>query len=240
MALNAKWDRLMSLRPDLAIVPECASPPVLTRRMGAAPAASMQWVGTNPNKGLAVFAFGDFSISRYVAGETGQPLFLPVQVGGPHCFNLLGSWAFNHRSRGEQVCTARATRKALEDLQGFLTDAETVVAGDLNNSIVWDRPLARNKFSEIAAHLRSLGLVSAYHGFNASAFGCEPHPTYFFRKGQLAYHIDYCFIPRDWDVALVEVGEKAEWIAASDHVPLTITCHPPSRSRSAESPHHSG
>lgn len=230
MALHAKWDRLVSLRPDIAIVPECACPEVLAKRSNGELPASSIWAGSNPNKGLGIFAFGDYTVARCSASSTPQPVFLPAKVRGPNSFNLLGCWAFNHRSRGDAVTAAGATRKALTDLGTFLAADDLVVAGDFNNSTVWDRPTAHNRFGAIAADLAALGLVSAYHAHRDQGFGAEREPTYYHCRGSRAYHIDYCFLPRGWSVSSVEVGKRAQWITASDHVPLTVTCLPPARS----------
>src|SRR4051812_7895168 len=63
MAVHRKLDLLVeSLRPDIAIIPECATEDVLRRKGGLLlPDFSMAWVGTNPNKGLGVFGFGEYS-----------------------------------------------------------------------------------------------------------------------------------------------------------------------------------
>jgi hypothetical protein len=76
MALHAKWDRLMSLRPDVAIVPECAGPAVLCKRRGAAEPCSFEWDGHNQNKGLGVFAFGEYTLARDARFDGGHQIFL--------------------------------------------------------------------------------------------------------------------------------------------------------------------
>ncbi len=40
----------------------------------------------------------------------------------------------------------------------------------------------------------------------------------------VSFHIDYCFIPRDWakDIRGVTVGGFHDWIAESDHMPVTV------------------
>ncbi len=41
---------------------------------------------------------------------------------------------------------------------------------------------------------------------------------------KVSFHIDYCFIPRDWakDIRGVTVGGFHDWIAESDHMPVTV------------------
>lgn len=63
MALDRKVDALLALRPDIAIVCECAEPERLRLRskspwMQGEPV----WIGRNPHKGLAVFAFNGYAV----------------------------------------------------------------------------------------------------------------------------------------------------------------------------------
>ena len=64
MALDRKVETLLALKPDIAVVSECAEPGRLRQR-GAA-----RWfegervcIGRNPHKGLAVFAFNGFPVN---------------------------------------------------------------------------------------------------------------------------------------------------------------------------------
>jgi hypothetical protein len=47
MALHKKWNRLTSLRPDVAIIPECADPNIIGARRKAPLECDSQWVGDN-------------------------------------------------------------------------------------------------------------------------------------------------------------------------------------------------
>lgn len=222
MALHAKWDRLVSLRPDVAIVPECADPAVIWKRRGASEPCSFAWGGRNQNKGLGVFAFGDYSLVRDQRFDVGHEIFLPVHVRGPMSFKLLGVWAFNHRATSDNGRLPAPTLAAIEHYAGFL-ERDSVVAGDFNHSTVWDRPAGHaSNFGHIAARLCELGLTSTYHRAHGADFGGEAHSTHFFRKGPLEYHIDYCFAPHAWSLSSVAVGSRQDWIADSDHAPLCI------------------
>jgi endonuclease/exonuclease/phosphatase family metal-dependent hydrolase len=70
-----------------------------------------------------------------------------------------------------------------------------------------------------------MDLVSAYHEFNSENHGRETRPTYYFLwKEDRPYHIDYCFLPRDWmkRVSRVEIGTYEDWKSHSDHRPLLV------------------
>ena len=67
--------------------------------------------------------------------------------------------------------------------------------------------------------------MSAYHEWNAEAHGREKTPTYYFLwKEDRPYHIDYCFVPRNWlpRVRHVEIGSFDAWKSHSDHRPLLV------------------
>ena len=55
MALHRKFEALLSLKPDVAVISECAEPARLAARLDLSDLASPAvWIGRNPQKGLAV------------------------------------------------------------------------------------------------------------------------------------------------------------------------------------------
>ena len=72
MALHRKFDALMALRPDLAVISEAAEPGRLLDRAPALAEASLVWVGRNPHKGLLLAGFGttrlEFNRRRHDGG----------------------------------------------------------------------------------------------------------------------------------------------------------------------------
>ena len=221
MSLHTKWDRLLSLRPDVAIVAECAEPSIFWSRRKCDPQCAVQWVGDNPHKGLGVFAFRGFSIKRDDCYDPRFKQFLPVNVSGDVNFGILAVWAFNGRTRPAINSYGAATMAALDHYQRFLSTKPCVVAGDFNHSKRWDHD---GSFSATTSRLGELGLASAYHEHASLPYGAELEPTLFFRKGLLEYHIDYCFVPRSWTTREVIVGKRADWIDTSDHAPVIVTC----------------
>ena len=58
MALHRKRAALHTLKPDVAVLSECASPERLAERLGAdGLSCDPVWIGANRDKGLAVLAF---------------------------------------------------------------------------------------------------------------------------------------------------------------------------------------
>jgi hypothetical protein len=91
MSLHTKWDGLLNLRPDIAVIAECAEPSVLWSKMKYEPVCEVQWIGDNRNKGLAVFAFTGFSLERDNSCDTNFKHFLPVNCLGKTQFSSSGS-----------------------------------------------------------------------------------------------------------------------------------------------------
>jgi exodeoxyribonuclease-3 len=63
MALHRKFDAMLRLQPDIAVICECAEPKRLQELADSfGLGANTVWVGDNPNKGLAVFAFNGYAV----------------------------------------------------------------------------------------------------------------------------------------------------------------------------------
>ena len=225
MSLHTKWDFLVNLRPDLAVIAECAEPSILWSKLKYEPVCDVQWVGDNRNKGLGVFAFTGFSLERDHCYDSNFKQFLPVNVSGKPSISLLAVWSFNGRRKDAPRCSYSAeTISAIDYYKQFLGTCHSVIAGDFNNSVVWDHQSKAYNFSAIASRLNQIGLTSAYHDFKGVSFGAELDQTLFFRKSALEYHIGYCFIPQCWNVNDVVVGRREQWIGISDHAPLLVDC----------------
>lgn len=71
-----------------------------------------------------------------------------------------------------------------------------------------------------------LGLQSVYHEHNGERQGAETRPTFYLHRNLAKpYHIDYFFaLPSMFEASLrVTVGDSADWLAVSDHMPITLT-----------------
>lgn len=232
-ALHRKFDRLLALAPDVAVVPECATPDILRRKGGALPFDDCDWEGSNPNKGLGVFTFGPWRLRRHASWRREHHVFLPLELrSGARPVNLLATWAFNHRVPPEIAPVPRTTAEIIAHHADFLQgDALPLVAGDFNSNAIWDRP-AKRAFADTDAALAALGLSSLYHAVRGERFGEETLPTHWWQRRAIQpYHIDYVYAPTAWarqatlpaTASQVWVGPVTEWLAWSDHAPLVIT-----------------
>jgi exodeoxyribonuclease-3 len=98
MAAHKKIALLQQFAPDLAILPECASPEVLVAKCPEFTFIDAQWVERSRHKGLGVFSFGEVRLSRVRSLDPRYEMFLPLTVTGPRCFNLLAVWALNFQA----------------------------------------------------------------------------------------------------------------------------------------------
>ncbi len=201
MALYEKFDQLLSLRPDVAIIPECASPEKDAQEERHLPCSSREWIGFNENKGLGVFSFNGVKVSRHGSFSENFKLYLPVVVSGPCDFHLLGVWMAD--ARRIPTGTNNQPKDAVEFYREFLTAKPSVVAGDFNYCIPRDE-------------LKEMGLRSA-NGLWTS--GTHYHKR---KLDRPPFAVDYMFVPRRGALHLsrFKLGDKHEWIRHSDHVPL--------------------
>ena len=230
MALDRKFDALLEIEPDIAIVCECAEPMRLRARAGMDRLEhDPVWIGTNPNKGLAVFAFNGYRARLSKPYYRTLQYIAPVHVSGPVECNLLAVWAQNASGGGLRKNKAGPLHVALTRYKRFLGDRPAIVAGDLNNNAIWDKPGWRINHTTKVAMLEALGLVSAYHAIRRESQGRETVPTLYWRdrrKDGPTYHIDYVFLPHYWidRVKTLHLGTFEDWCGSglSDHVPIII------------------
>jgi exodeoxyribonuclease-3 len=230
MAFDRKLPALLALEPDLAVISECAEPERLRARLArGALSGEPVWIGDNPHKGLAVFAFNGYRVELAESYRPSLRFVAPVRVGGPLAFGLLAVWAQNLSGGISRKRQPGPLRLALSHYRAFLGAGPAMVAGDFNNNVTWDRPGWRINHAEALARLTAAGLVSAYHAHRGEPPGAETLPTLYWRdrrKDGPTYHIDYVFLPRLWLPRLraVSLGDFENWCGTglSDHVPVTV------------------
>ncbi len=216
MAFARKQGALLELRPDVAVIPECAS------EIGASP-ERWAWVGLDRHKGLGVVSYGDYKVSLDRDHDDDPKLrwAAPIAVTGRQTFFLLAIWA--QRPYREPVY------RALERYRNQLTAGPAVIAGDFNQNTIWDSPNRTHNHGRNVTLMEELGMVSAYHHHFEVAHGAERDSTHYWRyqtKTKSIFHIDYCFLPKSWlkSVSSVQMGNVSDWIdnRLSDHVPLVV------------------
>lgn len=198
--------------PDVAVLPEfgihpAVAPPDLECQLLSA--------GVSEERGLAVAAFGDWTVS--VADLPGEfpPTLLPVEVAGPRPFRLLAVWANLTPPRAEHPVVEFA------DAHRDWFEGPVVVAGDFNTGGAWEGLRPGLDHYAVLSALAQRCLRSAYHHDRGVEQGQEPEPTFWMHRHQdTAHHIDHVFVPVSWPIASVTVGGFDDWSRYSDHAPM--------------------
>jgi exonuclease III len=213
-SLARKLDPLLRLEPDVAVVQECEED------LRVPDGYSYAWRGNNPRRGLGVLLRNDeVNFESFARSE--WTYFVPIALPALR-IRLLATWAYNHRANRFGAAYVGNPLVVLRDpsLSAWLREGRSIVAGDFNNSVVFERPSV--KFAQIDGCLRDLRLESAYHLSSGEKLGQEKLPTFFPKNQGRACHIDYCFVHESLTVESVSVPQCAEWRCYSDHVPVIV------------------
>jgi len=213
---------LKKFRPDIIILQEITDP----KREND---DHFVWVPSRRTveKGVAVISSDDLKMSFYPVSKDLPEIFMPIRVTGKVAFNLLAVWTLDEKNY------AGSFGPVLTEYHDFLT-SPSIIAGDFNSS-----PKVRVKNKDFdhpwleGVLDQKLGLVSAYHTHNQIQPGKEtPDRSTFFMYGHRdrAFHLDYCFVPKNWTIDDAKIGSYDEWCNKekigteqwSDHCPLIV------------------
>jgi exodeoxyribonuclease-3 len=223
--LDKKMERLQSMRPDIAIVPECSKSIMQTLQHEG---FSGFWSGGDYlPKGLGVLWKEGWKATRIGqpdASESFDRWIVAFEVQGPENFTLIAVWSQNDE---QGVCGyVRQIHRAFNTHPEWFTRGPVIVAGDFNSSGLWDEKCAPENHAKLVQFLSGHGLVSAYHFKSGEEHnGKESQPTFHQTKNiAMPFHIDYIFLPQDWTRRIqgVEVGHPTQWLEYSDHCPVTV------------------
>jgi len=229
MAMHRKLPAIRSLNADIVVLPEVARPDVVASKTPDFDPSLLVWRGSNRNKGLGVLAnSAEWQLTIDDSYDPANEIVMPVRVRGPIDFNLLAVWSLRVDGKNPRNDVPGTVLRAIESAERFCSEMPLVVAGDFNNSAIWDRPGNMNNMAAIDAALGELGLASAYHVAVDRLLGHEDDATLYWRdrkKDGHRYHIDYIYLPKTWFDRSVRffVGGYDDFVATklSDHVPLS-------------------
>lgn len=220
-ALRRKTAAVDALGADIVVVQECENPATTIDMVYADWAGRHVWAGNNKHKGIAVFARNGAAIERLGWDDDGLAQFLPVRIDDR--FDLLAVWTKSvvpstYAYIGQFWLYLQRHRTAL--------GPDTLICGDFNSNANWDRGTRHWNHSDCVRELEAAGFVSLYHLVAGDAQGAESCPTYYqYRHATKPYHLDYVFthrsrVPLGWSG--LSVGDPAEWLALSDHMPVIV------------------
>lgn len=237
-ALRRKLSEADSLRADILVVQECEDPALSTPAYKKW-AGSYLWVGESKNRGIGIFPRNghrveklDWSGSFSVPGLFSKSealnwstedlrLFLPFTINSD--FTVLAVWT---KGRNEEVFGYIGQFwKYLQIHRDDLRLPKTVILGDFNSNVCWDKPDRWWNHTDVVSELSEMGFKSQYHRVFEEEEGSETCPTFFLQRNrEKAYHIDYVFTSSDFaEECNLQLGQHDEWISISDHVPLTLS-----------------
>ena len=224
MAFRKKMHALSAYKADIHVISECEHPDKIDFLTKRATPVDRVWVGDNPNKGLAIFSFGQYKLSLHKSYNSAIKLIAPILVtGGDIDFTLFAVWANNPADKdGTYV---EQTWKAIHYYAPLLKKQPVILAGDFNSNTIWDRKRRISNHSNVVTHLQQRGIESAYHLFHKQQQGKEKHPTqYMYRHKDKPYHLDYCFASKELTAGLdlVKIGSHKKWAPFSDHMPVIV------------------
>lgn len=209
----------LTLNPDILVVPECGKTAMAQQELGIVCPSSAEWIGHMPTKGLGVFSFGDYTISRAGFYNTNHRFVLPLEVHGPLSFLLLAIWTKPDENRSY----VKPLVEAWKEYAPYINGRDVLIAGDFNASVIF--PGKPNyHFSVFLNLVAEIGVRSLYHETTNEPYGNEKAPTFFmYRRRDRSFHIDYMFAGAGLRSRLksFRVGAYQDWVAHSDHMPLS-------------------
>lgn len=224
MAFRKKAFHVLEINPDILIVPECENPEKLIFPVNTKQPNSIFWAGTNPHKGIGIFAYNNFSFKVDKNYIEDIKYFIPLKVSAPGIeFNLLAIWANNPKDPDGRY--VEQVWKGIQHYKKLIKRSNTILAGDFNSNKIWDADHRKWSHSSVVNELGKYGISSAYHHHFCEYHGMEKGNTlYMYRHINKPYHIDYCFLSEDYikKIKSVEIGEFDKWIKHSDHLPLIV------------------
>jgi len=222
MAFRRKAQFVLQLKPDILIVPECENPEKLIFPKNIPVPNDLLWFGSNPNKGLGIFSFGNYKFKKLDCHNDDLRLIVPLEVSnGENKFNLIAIWANNTNDKKNQY--VGQIWKALSHYDDLLNQQSSILIGDFNSNSIWDQPRRIGNHTHVVEKLIEKDIYSCYHNHFGFEHGKEKHSTlYMYRDNKKGYHIDYCFASKDFIDKLisVKIGNYKKWGKYSDHMPV--------------------
>ena len=225
-ALRKKVGAIDRLESDLLVIQECEDPSRSTKEY-ATWAGDYLWHGLSKNKGIGVFSrASSIQLSRLDWQDDALQSFLPCTINNQ--LVVVGVWTKyanspNFRYIGQLW-------KYLKLHKERLASGPFIICGDLNSNTRWDEWDRWWNHTDVVREIEELGGISVYHNDFSEEQGNETRYTLFHRRSsETKYHIDYSFVERSLLVpGSSAIGDHAEWIGHSDHMPLTFSIDLPS------------
>lgn len=223
-AYRIKADLILAHHPDILVVQECEHPDKYVYSPTYKRPDSQSWYGDSRHKGICIHSFNDYKVELMQHFNPKFRYILPFRVTGHgQTFTLFAIWAMSNKENYDARYIGQVWL-AIDYYADLLKDS-TILIGDFNSNKIWDYKKRVGDHSDVVKKLADNNIHSIYHRHFEIEQGKEKHPTFFLQRNlNKPYHIDYCFASGNIldKVQNVEIGVFENWIAYSDHTPLTV------------------
>ena len=223
-AFRIKNKKILTLNPDIIIVPECENEKKLQFGKLTPKPNDFFWYGDSENRGIGVFSYSEYRFKIHESFNPGFRYIIPLKVTGKNVsFLLFAIWAMNNKDNREARYIGQIWFAI--NYYSHLLNGLTILIGDFNSNRIWDYKDRVGNHSDVVDKLKEFDIFSLYHEQYKENQGQETTPTfYMYRKPDKPYHIDYCFVSKSimgegYDF---KVGEFTDWIDKSDHMPIIV------------------
>ncbi len=97
-AFRKKFNKILSLKPDILIIPECENEEKLKFGKLTPKPNDFFWYGDNPNKGIGIFSYSKYKFELLNEFNPRFKYIIPLKViGKNHSFILFAIWAMNNK-----------------------------------------------------------------------------------------------------------------------------------------------
>lgn len=223
MAFRKKAGFILKEKPDILIIQESESQEKLKFTSNFEKPNDIFWFGNNQNKGLAIYSYSDFKISKLNCHNEEHKYIIPLSIKNENIeFILIAIWCQNPIYTGNYGVH---TWNAIQNYKDLLQNKNVILVGDFNSSSIWDKLNREANHSNIVNFLENYKISSLYHLFYNEKQGKEKQNTLFLQKNiEKKYHIDYCFSSEFFTNKLknISIGKYNDCIMYSDHMPIII------------------
>ncbi len=217
-AFRKKFEHLSYINADIYVIQECEDPEKCKDQSYKNWASNYLWIGNNKNSGLGVFAKTGLSLKELDWESGGLQSFIPFTVNNE--FTALAVWTKQANSPTFQYIGQ--LWKYLQAHQSKLNSPKSIVCGDFNSNVCWDKWDRWWNHSDVVNDLARINIHSIYHHVNNVQQGAETTPTFYLHRNiEKPYHIDYAFASSGLlKSSHLTIGALEEWITLSDHMPI--------------------
>ena len=220
-SLIDKEEAIISLNPDIAIIPESEYLRNINSDKYHLKAKQHLWFPRGErNKVLSVLIYGNYKMDVYDYFKKEYKIIVPLSITGKTTFDLYAIYANNPEDPDNQYI--EQVLKAINHYHDKLND-NCMLIGDFNSNIIFDKTYNNTYHSQVIELLNKKHIYSCYHSYFKEEPGKETMPTLYMQKKEgRPYHIDYCFASETYIKRIkgITIGKYKDWIHLSDHMPI--------------------